>query len=171
MRVREGHDRRGGEEKRKHKRRCSCQFVLPSTSLQLSSSFSLDCLLLSVMSQPLFCLSSSIIISRHLSLSLSHCLLLSLSLLCLGKRRSRNKAINKKSTAFSVPPHYRLLMYAFCSSITHQPQTNAIIFPPARLISVAVTTVQRGVRSVHCRPFPKYKQSCVMQGQLLRQIK
>lgn len=46
---------------------------------------------------------------------------------------SRNKAINKKSTAFSVPPHYRLLMYAFCSSITHQPQINALIFPSCRI--------------------------------------
>lgn len=67
-----------------------------------------------------------------------------LSRLCLRKRRSRNKPINKKSSALSVPPHYRLLMYAFCSSITHQLQINALIFPPARLISVAVTTAQRG---------------------------
>lgn len=84
--------------------------------------------------------------SLSLAISLSHCLFL--SLLCLGKRRSRNKAINKKSTAFSVPPHYRLLMYAFCSIITHQPQTNALIFPAARLISVAVTTAQRGAEQI-----------------------
>lgn len=70
------------------------------------------------------------------------------SLLCLGKRLSRNKAINKKSSAFSVPAHYRLLMYAFCSSITHQPQINALIFRPARLISVAVTTAQRGTEQI-----------------------
>lgn len=135
------------EEKRKHERKCLGYFVLPSLPLQLSSFFSMNCLFLSVMSQPLFCLSSSIIISHHLA---SHCLPLSLFLppslssLCLGKRRSRNKAINKKSTSFSVPPHYRLLMYAFCSSITHQPQINALIPPPnpARLISV--TTAHRG---------------------------
>lgn len=66
------------------------------------------------------------------------------------KRRSRNKAINKKSTAFSVPPHYRLLMYAFCSSITHRPQINALIFPPARLISVAVTTARGSCRTDLC---------------------
>lgn len=88
-----------------------------------------------------FCLSSSIIISHHCSLSFFPS--------CLGKkkRRSRNKAINKKSTAFSVPPHYRLLMYAFCSSITHRPQINALIFPPARLISVAVTTARGSCRT------------------------
>lgn len=98
-----------------------------------------------------FCLSSSIIISCHCSLSPSPTTSLLLSLSCLGKKRqSRNKAINKKSTAFSVPPHYRLLMYAFCSSITHRPQINALIFPPARLISVAVTTARGSCRTDLC---------------------
>lgn len=128
MKGREGHDG-GRQEKRKQEKRCSWEFVPSSTPIQLSYFFSLDRLLLSVMSQPLFCLSSSIVISRRRSLPFfpSH------SPLCLGKRRSRNKAINKKSTAFSVPPYYGLLMYAFCCSITHQPQINALIFPSCQI--------------------------------------
>lgn len=90
-----------------------------------------------------FCFSSPVIISC-LCVALLPCL-------CLRKRWSRNKAINKKSTAFSVPPHYRLLMNAFCSRITHWLQINAIILPcphSARLISVAVTTAQRGAEQI-----------------------
>ena len=108
------------------------QFVLSFTFCYVTASFS---------ASPLS-LSPATALSLSLSLSLS---------LCLGKkRRSRNKAINKKSTAFSVPPHYRLLMYAFCSSITHRPQINALIFPPARLISVAVTTARGSCRTDLC---------------------
>lgn len=112
------------------------QFVLSFTFCYVTASFSA--------SLPL-----SLSPATALSPSPTTSLLLSLS--CLGKkRRSRNKAINKKSTAFSVPPHYRLLMYAFCSSITHRPQINALIFPPARLISVAVTTARGSCRTDLC---------------------
>ena len=45
-----------------------------------------------------------------------------------GRESPRNKTINKKSRAFSVPPHYMPLTYAFCSGITHYPQINALIF-------------------------------------------
>lgn len=83
-----------------------CHFVPSPTPLQLSYFFSLGCLFLSVMSWPLFCLSSSIIISCHRFLSsLSHFRSLFL-FLCLEKKRSGNKAINKKSTVVSVVPHY-----------------------------------------------------------------
>lgn len=54
------------EEKKRGNIRNDAQasfFYLP---IQLSSFFSLDCLFLSVMSRPLFCLSSSINISRQL---------------------------------------------------------------------------------------------------------
>lgn len=114
------------------------QFALSFTFCYVTASFSA--------SLPL-----SLSPATALSPSLTTSLLLSLSPPCLGKkRRSRNKAINKKSTAFSVPPHYRLLMYAFCSSITHRPQINALIFPPARLISVAVTTARGSCRTDLC---------------------
>lgn len=114
------------------------QFVLSFTFCYVTASFSA--------SLPL-----SLSPATALSPSPTTSLLLSLSPPCLGKkRRSRNKAINKKSTAFSVPPHYRLLMYAFCSSITHRPQINALIFPPARLISVAVTTARGSCRTDLC---------------------
>lgn len=113
------------------------QFALSFTFCYVTASFSA--------SLPLS-LSPATALSPSLTTSL-----LSLSPPCLGKkRRSRNKAINKKSTAFSVPPHYRLLMYAFCSSITHRPQINALIFPPARLISVAVTTARGSCRTDLC---------------------
>lgn len=114
------------------------QFALSFTFCYVTASFSA--------SLPL-----SLSPATALSPSPTTSLLLSLSPPCLGKkRRSRNKAINKKSTAFSVPPHYRLLMYAFCSSITHRPQINALIFPPARLISVAVTTARGSCRTDLC---------------------
>lgn len=114
------------------------QFALSFTFCYVTASFSA--------SLPL-----SLSPAAALSPSPTTSLLLSLSPPCLGKkRRSRNKAINKKSTAFSVPPHYRLLMYAFCSSITHRPQINALIFPPARLISVAVTTARGSCRTDLC---------------------
>lgn len=116
------------------------QFVLSFTFCYVTASFSA--------SLPLS-LSPATALSLLLPPPLTTSLLLSLS--CLGKKRqSRNKAINKKSTAFSVPPHYRLLMYAFCSSITHRPQINALIFPPARLISVAVTTARGSCRTDLC---------------------
>lgn len=112
------------------------QFALSFTFCYVTASFSA--------SLPL-----SLSPAAALSPSPTTSLLLSLS--CLGKKRqSRNKAINKKSTAFSVPPHYRLLMYAFCSSITHRPQINALIFPPARLISVAVTTARGSCQTDLC---------------------
>lgn len=114
------------------------QFALSFTFCYVTASFSA--------SLPL-----SLSPATALSPSPTTSLLLSLSPPCLGKkRRSRNKAINKKSTAFSVPPHYRLLMYAFCSSITHRPQINALIFPPARLISVAVTTARGSCQTDLC---------------------
>lgn len=141
-------------KKREREKRCSDQFVQSSTPVELSAFFSLSFA---------FCY----VTASFLPVFLHHYLLpsfspLSLFLSCLSlrKRPSRNKAINKKSTAFSVPPHYRLLMYAFCSSITHQLQINALIFPSARLISVAVTTAQRG--AVHCKPFSKYQQMSQM---------
>lgn len=114
------------------------QFALSFTFCYVTASFSAS---LPLSLSPATALSPSPTTSHHLSLSPP----------CLGKkRRSRNKAINKKSTAFSVPPHYRLLMYAFCSSITHRPQINALIFPPARLISVAVTTARGSCRTDLC---------------------
>lgn len=112
------------------------QFVSSFTFCYVTASFSAS---LPLSLSPTTALSPSLTTSLSLSFFPS----------CLGKkkRRSRNKAINKKSTAFSVPPHYRLLMYAFCSSITHRPQINALIFPPARLISVAVTTARGSCRT------------------------
>lgn len=75
--------------------------------------------------------------------------------LCLGKRRSRNKAINKKSTAFSVPPYYGFLMYASCCSITHQPQINALI-SPRRQIDFCDSDNGARSRSERCQPFSSY---------------
>ena len=111
------------------------QFVSSFTFCYVTASFSAS---LPLSLSPTTALSPSLTTSLSLFLSL---------LPWKKKRRSRNKAINKKSTAFSVPPHYRLLMYAFCSSITHRPQINALIFPPARLISVAVTTARGSCRT------------------------